>query len=88
METFLSILDWLVLLAVVFSLARAVWKGTTRSALLGAVLTAAFLLFGLVSACGASGLTSAAGVNQIALLIFLLATVLVASRTWSDTPSQ
>ena len=84
----LSILDWLVKLVVVISLARAVWNGTTRSGLLGAVLTVAFLLFGLVSMCAGAGLESGSAFNQGALLIFLVLIAIVASRSWVNNPAQ
>ena len=88
MQTLLSILDWLVIILVVVSLARAVWNGSTRAALLGAVLTFGFLLFGLVSMCAGAGLQSGSAFNQTALFIALAAIAVVASRTWVDKPAQ
>jgi hypothetical protein len=87
-EMLLGILDWVVKIAVVISLTRAVWKGTTRSGLLAAVLTVAFLLFGLVSLCAAAGLQAGSSYNQTALLIFLVVIAIVASRTLAIKPAQ
>jgi len=84
----LEILDWVVKIAVVISLTRAVWKGTTRSGLLSVVLTVAFLLFGLVSLCAGAGLEAGSTFNQVHLLIFLVLIAIVASRTLVSKPAQ
>lgn len=87
MTTFLVILDFLVVLAVVVSVSRAVWNGqseSSRSVLLSALIVLAMLIFGLVSMSAASGLTSSSSSNQVALLIFLVAIAIVALMSWAD----
>lgn len=87
MTTFLMILDFLVVLAVVVSVSRAVWNGqseSSRSVLLSALIVLAMLIFGLVSMSAASGLTSSSSSNQVALLIFLVAIAIVALMSWAD----
>ena len=87
MTTFLVILDFLVVLAVVVSVSRAVWNGqseSSRSVLLSALIVLAMLVFGLVSMSAASGLTSSSSSNQVALLIFLVAIAIVALMSWAD----
>ena len=86
METFLAILDPLVVLAVVVSVARAVWTGqseSSRSVLLSFFILLAMFVFGLVSMSAASGLTSSPS-NQLALLVFLVAIAVVALMSWAD----
>jgi hypothetical protein len=87
-QTLLTILDWLVKLTVVATLARALWTGSTRSGLLSSVLTIGFLLFGMVSLSASAGLASGSGFNQGALLIFLAVIAIVASRSWVNKPAQ
>ena len=87
MTTFLMILDFLVVLAVVVSVSRAVWNGqseSSRSVLLSGLIVLAMLVFGLVSMSAASGLTSSSSSNQVALLIFLVAIAIVALMSWTD----
>ena len=86
MATFLQILDPLVVLALVASVARAVWTGQqerSRSALLSFVILLAMFVFGLVSISAASGLTSNP-LNQLAWLIFLVAIAIVVLMSWAD----
>jgi hypothetical protein len=86
MGTFLTILDPLVVLAVVASVSRAVWRGQperSRSVLLSFVILVVLLVFGLVSISAASGLTSDP-LNQLALLVFLVAIAIVALLSWAD----
>jgi hypothetical protein len=87
MPIFLTILDLIVVAVVVYSVSRAVWtgrSGDSASTLLAVCVTAALLVFGVVSLSAADGLTSNSGFNQGALLIFLVAVALV-SRLF---PSQ
>lgn len=86
MATFLTILDPLVVLAVVVSVLRAVWTGQrerSRSTLLCFVVLVVMFVFGMVSISAASGLTSDP-LNQLALLIFLVAIASVAFMSWAD----
>jgi hypothetical protein len=86
MATLLSVIDFIVVLLVVFNLSRAVWAGpgTPSSPLLAGVVTIAFLLFGLVSLCAADGLTTSAAFHQVAVLVFLIPTALL-TFTWKTT---
>jgi hypothetical protein len=92
MTTFLLILDFLVVVAVVVSVSRAVWNGqseSSRSVLLSGLIVLAMLVFGLVSISAASGLTSSSSSNQVALLIFLVAIAIVVLMSWADqSPAQ
>ena len=82
MAIFLLILDLLVVLGVVSSVSRAVWRGN-RSRVLSGVIIAAMIIFGLVSLCAANGLTFASSFNQVALLIALVITAVVARSSWA-----
>jgi hypothetical protein len=89
MSTVLSILDLIVLAVVVFSVARALWSsepGNSGYTLLAVVITVALLIFGVVSMCAATGLTTSSGFNQGALLIFLVATGIVSRLYWAPKP--
>lgn len=86
MTTFLQTLDVLVVLAVVLSVPRAVWRGqseSSRSVLLCFLIFLVMCVFGLVSMAAASGLTSSPS-NQFALLIFLVAIAFVVLMSWTD----
>lgn len=82
METLLSILDIIVVLAVVISLVRAVWKGR-ESLILSAFLTLVFAVFGLVSLLAASGLTGRSPFDQGALLVFLVVIAAAMRMSWA-----
>lgn len=86
MATMLSIIDFIVVLLVVFNLSRSVWAGpgAPSSPLLAIVVTIAFLLFGMVSLCAADGLTTAATFHQVAILVFLVPTALL-TFTWKTS---
>jgi hypothetical protein len=91
MGAILSILDVAVVLFVVISLSRAVWKGpreSSHSLALSIVLTVVFTIFGLVSISAAAGLAADSIFNQGALLIFLAAIAIVASLSWTDKPAR
>ena len=79
MSTMLSIIDFIVVLLVVFNVSRSVWAGpgAPASPLLAAVTTIAILIFGLVSLCATDGLTTNAAFHQVAILIFLVPTALL-----------
>lgn len=90
MATFLTILDPLVVLAVVVSVSRAVWTGQperSRSALLSFVVLVVVFVFGMVSISAALGLTTDP-LNQLALLIFLVAIAIVALMSWADKSTR
>jgi len=84
MATMLSIIDFIVVLLVVFNLSRSVWAGpgAPSSPLLAGVATIAFLLFGMVSLCATDGLTTNTAFHQIAILVFLIPTALL-TFTWT-----
>jgi hypothetical protein len=89
-ETILSILDFVVVLAVVISLSRAVWKGpseSSRSLALTSLLTVAFIIFGLVSLVAAAGLSAGSAFNQRALLISLVAIAAAIYMSWVNKPA-
>lgn len=85
MGTFLSILDIVVVLLVVFTVARAVWIGAPSSPLLASSVTLALLIFGTVSLCAADGLTTNTTFNQSALFIYLAA---IAAVTQAAKPNK
>lgn len=75
MGTMLTILDIAVVLLVVFTVARAVWKGPagiTSPLLLSFLILLCLCVFGMVSLCGADNLTTNSSFNQTALLIALV----------------
>ena len=92
MGIFLTIADVIVLLAIVISVPRAVWKGQSQgsgSLLLSACIVLAMLIFGLVSLSAASGLAeSGSSLNHGALLIFLVLTAIVLRMWWAKKPAQ
>jgi glucan phosphoethanolaminetransferase (alkaline phosphatase superfamily) len=87
MAIILTILDLLVLVAVVISVFRAVNGGTT-SRLLSACIVVAMIIFGLVSFAAANGLTVASTFNQAALLIFLVAIAVVTRIAWAKNAGE
>jgi predicted neutral ceramidase superfamily lipid hydrolase len=87
MRIILGILDFVVVVAVVMTVSRAVWSGqsqSSRSVLLSALIVLVMLVFGVVSFTAAYGLAENSSFNQGALLIFLLAIVIVARMSWAD----
>jgi predicted neutral ceramidase superfamily lipid hydrolase len=87
MGIILGILDFVVVVAVVMSVSRAVWSGqsqSSRSVLLSALIVLVMLVFGVVSFTAAYGLAENSSFNQGALLIFLLAIAIVARMSWAD----
>lgn len=91
MRITLAIADVIVVLAVVFTVSRAVWRGQSdgsRSVLLSACIVLALLIFGLVSFTAAYGLAESSSFNQLALLIALVAIAIVARIGWANQPAQ
>lgn len=84
MKGILATLDFLVVLYVVISVPRAVWKGQTRSRPLTGFIIAAMMIFGLVSFTAAYGLAESSSFNQLALFISLLAIAIVARNSWKE----
>jgi predicted neutral ceramidase superfamily lipid hydrolase len=87
MGIILGILDFVVVVAVVMSVSRAVWNGqsqSSRSVLLSALIGLVMLVFGLVSFTAAYGLAENSSFNQGALLIFLVAIGVAARISWAD----
>jgi predicted neutral ceramidase superfamily lipid hydrolase len=87
MGIILGILEFVVVVAVVMSVSRAVWNGqsqSSRSVLLSALIGLVMLVFGLVSFTAAYGLAENSSFNQGALLIFLVATGVAARISWAD----
>jgi hypothetical protein len=83
MRVILAILDFLVVLAVVIGVSRAVWYGEGRSRLLSGFVIVAMMIFGLVAFSAAYGLTESSPFNQWALLIFLVAIAVVTRLSWA-----
>lgn len=86
MGTVLTILDFLVVLSVVISVARAVLRG--RSRVLAGFIIAAMIIFGTVSFTAANGLTGDSPFNQWTLLIFLVAIAIVVRASWAKEPGS
>lgn len=88
MTILLTIADVIVLVTVVISVSRAVWKGQS-SALLSAFISLAMPIFALVSLSAASGLAeSSSSSSQGILLVFLVAIAIVAGSSWTKNPAQ
>ena len=90
MRIVLSIADFIVVLAVVISVSRAVWRGQSeqpRSPVLFAFIILAMLLFGLVSFTAGYGLAESSSFNQVALLVFLVSIGIVARIGWANEPT-
>jgi hypothetical protein len=89
MASILSILDFAVVLLVVISVSRAVWKGpsgNSGSLVLSLCTAAALAIFGVVSLLAASGLTDRSAFHQGALLIFLVAIAVTSGVSWANKP--
>lgn len=87
MTTFLGILDFLVVLAVMVSTSRAVGNGQSESSrllLLPSLIVPAMCVFRRVSVSSASGLTSSSWFSQVVLLILLAAIAVVGIMSWAD----
>lgn len=91
MTTILSIIDFLVLLTIVISASRWVWKQPAQDfgpLLLSICITLALLIFATVSFTAASGLAGGSGLSQGILLIFLVAIAIVARMSWANSPAE
>jgi predicted neutral ceramidase superfamily lipid hydrolase len=91
MRIILSIADLIVVLAVVISVSRAVWRGQSdqsRSLLLSVCIVLALLIFALVSFTAAYGLAESSSFNQFALLLVLVAIAIVARIGWANRAAQ
>jgi predicted neutral ceramidase superfamily lipid hydrolase len=88
MGIILRILDFVVVVAVVMSVSRAVWNGQSQSSpsvLLSALIGLGMLVFGLVSFTAAYGLAENSSFNQGVLLIFLVAIGVVGGQISDST---
>jgi predicted neutral ceramidase superfamily lipid hydrolase len=91
MRIVLGIADFVIVLAVVIAVSRAVWRGqseTSRSLLLSACIILAMLIFALVSFTAAYGLAESSLFNQVALLVSLVAMAIVVRIGWTNTTAQ
>ena len=91
MKIILAIADVLIVLSLVITVSRAVWRGQSeqsRSLLLSACVVVALLIFGTVSFTAAYGLADNSGFNQVALLIVLVAIAAAVRIGWTSTPAQ
>jgi len=90
MRIILSIADLVIVMSVVITVSRAVWRGQSeqsRSLLLSGCIVLALLIFGLVSFTAAYGLAESSSFNQIALLIVILAIAIIARMNWANEPA-
>ena len=91
MRIILSIADVFIVLGVVITVSRAVWRGQSeqsRSLLLSACILLALLIFALVSFTAAYGLAEGSSFNQVALLIVLVVIAVVARIGWANNTAQ
>lgn len=91
MRIVLGIADFIVLLAAVVTVSRAVWRGqseTSRSLLLSACIVLALIVFGPVSFSAAYGLAESSSFNQAALLVFLVAIAVLVRIGWTQKPAR
>jgi hypothetical protein len=87
----LSIIDFLVLLTIVISASRWVWKQPAQGfgpLLLSICITLALLIFATVSFTAASGLAAGSSLSQGILLIFLIAIAIVTRMSWANNPAE
>lgn len=82
----LSVIDVFVLLAIVISASRWVWKQQSHgfgALLLSICVTLAILVFAMVSFTAASGLAAGSSLSQGVLLIFLVAIAIITRVSWA-----
>lgn len=87
----LSIADVLVLLAIVISASRWVWRQQSQGfgpLLLSVCITLALLVFALVSFTAAYGVAESSALGRGVLLLFLVVTAFVARFSWAKRPVQ
>ena len=87
----LSIIDFLVLLTIVISASRWVWKQPAQGfgpLLLSICITLALLIFATVSFTAGSGLAAGSSLSQGILLIFLIAISIVTRMSWANNPAE
>jgi hypothetical protein len=91
MGTLLSIIDFLILLTIVISISRWVWRQAEQGfgpLLLSICITVALFIFATVSFTAASGLAAGSSLNQGVLLIFLVAIAIAARMSWANNPVE
>jgi hypothetical protein len=91
MGTVLSVIDFLVLLTIVISASRWVWKQPAQGfgpLLLSICITLALLIFATVSFTAAYGLAEGSSLGQGILLIFLVAIAIAARMSWANNPAE
>jgi hypothetical protein len=91
MGTVLSIIDFLLLLTIVISASRWVWRQPAQGfgpLLLSICITLALLIFATVSFTAASGLAAGSSLDQGILLIFLVAIAIAARMSWANNPVE
>jgi hypothetical protein len=87
----LSVIDFLVLLTIVISASRWVWKQPAQGfgpLLLSICITLALLIFATVSFTAGSGLAAGSSLSQGILLIFLIAIAIVTRMSWANNPAE
>jgi hypothetical protein len=87
----LTIIDFLVLLTIVISASRWVWKQPAQGfgpLLLSICITLALLIFATISFTAASGLAAGSSLSQGILLVFLIAIAIVTPMSWANNPAE
>jgi hypothetical protein len=87
----LTVIDFLILVTIVISVSRWVWRQPTLGfgpLLLSICIILALLIFATVSFAAASGLAAGSGLSQAILLIFLIAVAIVARMSWTNSPAE
>jgi len=87
----LTVIDFLILLTIVISVSRWVWRQPVQGfgpLLLSICITLAVLIFATVSFTAASGLAAGSALSQAILLIFLIAIAIVARMSWKNSPAE
>ena len=87
----LTVIDFLILVTIVISVSRWVWKQPAQGfgpLLLSICITLALLIFATVSFTAASGLAAGSSLDQGILLIFLVAIAIAARMSWANNPAE
>jgi hypothetical protein len=87
----LTVIDFLILVTIVISVSRWVWKQPAQGfgpLLLSICITLALVIFATVSFTAASGLAAGSSLSQGVLLIFLVAIAVVARMSWTNNPAE
>jgi hypothetical protein len=81
-----DVLDFVVLLAVVISVSRAVWMRSS-SRLLSVVTVLAICIVGMVSFATAAEFTEKSALGRGILIVFLVAIIVSSIMSWASKPA-